>query len=91
MLHESLQDVVQMVETNVVSVLAMTRLFLPGMVQRNRGHIINISSTAGKEGYSVRGWAAWPMWHCLSAGASAQFKPPVGVAAVFGHTICSAT
>ncbi len=35
-----------MVDTNIKGLMYCTRLVLPGMVARNRGHIINISSTA---------------------------------------------
>jgi len=36
-----------MVATNVTGLLHVTRALLPGMVERNRGHIINLGSTAG--------------------------------------------
>lgn len=35
-----------MINLNVVALTALTRLFLPDMVQRNRGKILNVSSTA---------------------------------------------
>lgn len=40
-----------MINTNILGLLRMTRYFLPGMVQRNSGHIINIGSTAGSWPY----------------------------------------
>lgn len=40
-----------MIDTNIKGLLYITRAVLPGMVQRNRGHVINISSTAGKDVY----------------------------------------
>lgn len=40
-----------MLDTNVRSLLAMTRLVVPGMVERGRGHIINIGSIAGDGAY----------------------------------------
>ncbi len=40
-----------MLQTNVAAVMEFTRAFAPPMVQRNRGHIVNISSVAGHEAY----------------------------------------
>ena len=42
-----------MIETNCLSLAFITRQILPGMVERNSGHIINIGSTAGS--YQYRG------------------------------------
>ncbi len=36
----------QIIDTNVKCMTHMTRLALPGMVERNSGHIVNLSSTA---------------------------------------------
>ena len=41
----------QMVDTNVKGLMFVTRAILPGMVTRNRGHIVNISSTAANYPY----------------------------------------
>ena len=38
-------------DTNVRALLAMTRMVVPGMVERGRGHIINIGSIAGDAAY----------------------------------------
>lgn len=46
-----LRDLEVMMDTNVKGLAACCRVFLPGMLTRNRGHIINISSIAGKSSY----------------------------------------
>ena len=49
----NIKDWEQMVDTNVKGLLFVTRSVLPGMVERNSGHIINIGSQAGHEVYWV--------------------------------------
>ena len=41
----------QMIETNVMGLLYVTRAVVPGMVERGRGHIVNLGSTAGELTY----------------------------------------
>lgn len=38
-------------DTNIKALLAMTRLVVPGMVERGRGHVINMGSIAGDYAY----------------------------------------
>lgn len=40
-----------MIDTNIRGLLTMTRLVVPGMVERGRGHIINLGSIAGDAAY----------------------------------------
>lgn len=47
-----LEDWETMVDTNVKGLLTMTRLIVPGMVERNKGHVINIGSVAGDAAYA---------------------------------------
>lgn len=42
----------EMLETNVKGVLWVTRAVLPGMVARDRGHVINIGSISGHQVYA---------------------------------------
>ena len=41
-----------MIDTNVKGLLTMTRLVVPGMVERNEGNVINIGSVAGDAAYA---------------------------------------
>ena len=41
-----------MIDTNIKGLLYMTRLVVPGMVSRNRGHVVNIGSVAGDAAYA---------------------------------------
>ncbi|AQS89573.1 oxidoreductase [Neoasaia chiangmaiensis NBRC 101099] len=48
----SLDDWTTMIATNVTGVAALTHALLPGMVERNRGYIISLGSTAGTYPYT---------------------------------------
>lgn len=47
----ALADWEQMVDTNIKGLMYVTRAVLPGMVERGRGHVINIGSIAGEWPY----------------------------------------
>ena len=47
-----LEDWETMIDTNIKGLLTMTRIIVPGMVERDCGHIINIGSVAGDAAYA---------------------------------------
>lgn len=49
--NANLDDWEQMIDTNLKGLLYVTKAVLPGMLERNNGHIINIGSIAGHECY----------------------------------------
>jgi short-subunit dehydrogenase len=46
----TVEQIEGVMRVNLVAPMVLTRLVLPGMVQRRRGHIVNMSSLAGKVG-----------------------------------------
>jgi 3-hydroxy acid dehydrogenase/malonic semialdehyde reductase len=46
-----LSDWDQMIDTNIKGLVHMSRAFLPGMVERKRGHVINLGSVAADYPY----------------------------------------
>ncbi len=61
---------------NIAAPVYLTRLVLPSMYERGRGHIVNISSAAGAIGvpslavYSASKWAVWGFSEALRAEAA---------------------
>ncbi|WP_086933401.1 SDR family NAD(P)-dependent oxidoreductase [Agarilytica rhodophyticola] len=47
----NLDDWETMINTNIMGLVRVTRKVIPGMVERNRGHVINIGSVAGSWAY----------------------------------------
>lgn len=45
-------DIRQMIDTNIKGLFLVTRAFLPAMLKRNEGHIVNLGSTAGLYAYA---------------------------------------
>ena len=50
--ENDLDDVDEMVNTNVKGLLYVTRAMLPAMIERGHGHIVNLGSTAGQGAYA---------------------------------------
>ena len=51
-LHEgNFVDWDEMIDVNIKGLLAVSRAVIPGMLERKRGHIINVGSIAGHEAY----------------------------------------
>ncbi|MCG8580777.1 MAG: SDR family NAD(P)-dependent oxidoreductase [Bacteroidales bacterium] len=42
----------QMIDTNIKGLLYLSKKVIPGMMERKKGHIVNVSSIAGKETYA---------------------------------------
>jgi short-subunit dehydrogenase len=42
-----LERQLEMIQVNITALTELTRLFLPGMLERNRGGVLNVGSTAG--------------------------------------------
>jgi short-subunit dehydrogenase len=47
-LERSRDEVTALIEVNLVATMLLTRAALPGMLERGRGHVVNIASIAGK-------------------------------------------
>ncbi|MFA5630208.1 MAG: oxidoreductase [Porticoccaceae bacterium] len=64
-------------ETNVFGLIALTRAALPGMRERRRGHIINLSSVAGFVGFASSGFYAGTKFAVegISESLAAEVKP----------------
>jgi 3-oxoacyl-[acyl-carrier protein] reductase len=52
MVEMSEEEFEQVIELNLTAVFRLTRLLLPGMLQRQHGHVIMIASTAARRGFA---------------------------------------
>lgn len=48
-------EIVQLIDVNLTAPLLLTRKVLPGMLERGRGHIVQIASLAGEGGFPLQG------------------------------------
>jgi short-subunit dehydrogenase len=74
-----------LVRTNLLAPIRLTRALLPGMVERGRGHIVNVASIAGHVG--VRDEAVYAATKAGLVGFSESLRQelagtPVGVSVV---------
>jgi len=69
--NASLDDWETMIDTNVKGLLFMSKAVLPLMIEKNKGHIINVGSTAGKEVY-MNGNVYCASKHAVDAISKAQ-------------------
>ena len=51
MYDDDIEDWEEMIDTNIKGLLYVTRAVVPGMVERGRGHVINLGSIAGHFAY----------------------------------------
>jgi len=71
------------IDVNLTALIYTTRAFLPGMYERNCGHVVNISSAAGTIGvpglavYAATKWAVWGLTESLRMEAYNQKKDGV--------------
>ena len=50
--EDNIENWEEMIDTNVKGLLYVTRAIVPGMVERNHGHVINLGSIAGHMAYA---------------------------------------
>ena len=53
--HQTREELEQLTAVNLLAVMELTRVALPGMLERGRGHIVNIASIAGKGPFQYLG------------------------------------
>jgi short-subunit dehydrogenase len=86
-----------MVDVNFNSLYHVTRVLLPGMVERRRGHIVTIGSIAGRNPFvggscyaatkhAVMGWSESLMLEVRDAGVKVSVVMPGSVATAFSRS-----
>ncbi len=78
--HVSVDDWRSQFETNLFSVVALTKALLPIMRQRNKGRIINIGSISGRFGFPAMGPYASSKWALAGFSESLRLEVlPFGI------------
>lgn len=77
-----------MFAVNVDGPFFLTRALLPGMKERNRGHIVNISSVAGRQGFPLN--AAYVAAKHAVVGLTAALRAELIGTNVFATVVCPA-
>jgi short-subunit dehydrogenase len=84
-LEQTREELEKTTSINLLAVMELTRVVLPGMVKRGRGHVVNIASAAGKvaspylAAYSASKHGVVGFTHSLRAELGAE---PVGFTAI---------
>lgn len=74
------EDFAEVLRVNAMGPFLVTRRVIPGMLQRNSGSIINITSEAGHVGYA--GWGAYGISKFAVEGLTETWADEVGESAV---------
>lgn len=74
------EDFAEVLRVNAMGPFLVTRRVIPGMLQRNSGSVINITSEAGHVGYA--GWGAYGISKFAVEGLTETWADEVGESAV---------
>ncbi|MCR8643494.1 SDR family oxidoreductase [Paenibacillus sp. N1-5-1-14] len=74
------EDFAEVIRVNTIGPFLMTKRVLPGMLQRRKGSVINVTSEAGNTGYA--GWGAYGISKFGIEGMTQTFADEVGEAGV---------
>lgn len=85
----------RLIEVNITSVVALTRLVLPRMLQNGRGHVVNVASAASTLGvpdlavYTATKWAVWGLTESLRHEARNAGHRQIGFSSVHPNYVAS--
>jgi NAD(P)-dependent dehydrogenase (short-subunit alcohol dehydrogenase family) len=76
----------EVIDSNLTGTWLMTRAVLPTMIKQKSGNIINISSTVGRRGYTLRGHYAAAKWAVI--GLTQTWAVEWGKAGIRVNCVC---